>query len=169
MINPLDKAGEPYSFEGMNPNPSASKTKDGPKYRISLEVTEEVFLDVMNSSTDGAIFNVAMVRQDSAVVKDEPAKAKPKHMGSLSNVAAILCQDKDFGVWYKQTYDTTYKSCVTEYGVNNWLELDAHEKCRQLILYACSIDSRAKLDTDDLAANTFREHIAEPFDEFKKR
>ncbi len=98
---------------------------------------------------------------------DEQPVKKSKHMGSLSNVAAILCQDKQFGPWFKVANNAAYTACVNSHGAD-WQTLDAEDRCRELILYTCSINSRAKLDTDDLAAQTFREQIAEPFNAFKK-
>lgn len=50
QINPLDLPGEAFEVELLNPNPSSRRTKDGPVYRLSFEVTEKVHSAFMNAS-----------------------------------------------------------------------------------------------------------------------
>jgi hypothetical protein len=85
----------------------------------------------------------------------------------LSVDAEKLCIDKQFGPWFKSTNNAAYIACVNSFGPAKWNKFTSVNKCRELILYACSINSRSELDSDDLAANTFREHIAEPFSSYK--
>lgn len=54
-VNPLDFPGQLFELELFNPNPSSSKTKEGPKYRISFEVEREIWDLFMASKTEGMI------------------------------------------------------------------------------------------------------------------
>lgn len=49
QINPLDVPGQMFVIELLNPNPSSRRTKDGPVYRISFEVTAEVHKSFMDA------------------------------------------------------------------------------------------------------------------------
>lgn len=53
--NPLDLPGTPFELEMCNPNPSSSKTKEGPKYRVSFEVTRDIWDLFMSADTSGMI------------------------------------------------------------------------------------------------------------------
>lgn len=48
--NPLDAPGTMFVVELLNPNPSSRRTKDGPVYRISFEVSQEVHASFMNAA-----------------------------------------------------------------------------------------------------------------------
>lgn len=48
-INPLDIPGTPFEIELLFPNPTSKRTKDGPVYRLSFQVSEEVHSAFMNA------------------------------------------------------------------------------------------------------------------------
>ncbi len=56
-MNPLD-TGEEFQIEVMNPNPSSSKTKDGPKYRVSFEMTQDDWQCFMDANTNGMVLEL---------------------------------------------------------------------------------------------------------------
>jgi len=53
-------AGEMLAIQMCNPNPTSSKRKDGPIYRVSFELTQEDWLEFMDSNTDGMILDCVM-------------------------------------------------------------------------------------------------------------
>lgn len=55
MLNPLDRPGEVFDLELLNPNPTSSKTKDGPVYRVSFEVPPDVWQWFMDGKTKGML------------------------------------------------------------------------------------------------------------------
>jgi hypothetical protein len=98
---------------------------------------------------------------------DEQPVQKPKgSMTHLSNVAAVLGENPKFGQWYASEHAATYEAMVESFGQDEWKKLSYKDKCRECILYSCSIASRSYLDTDEIAANTFKELISEPFSEY---
>jgi len=66
-INPLLKSGHVFDLDLMNPNPSSSKTKDGPKYRVSFEVDRDTWDWFMEADTSGM-----MIAAKAAVYADIP-------------------------------------------------------------------------------------------------
>lgn len=75
MRNPLD-TGEIFDLPLMNPNPTSSKTKDGPVYRISFEVEQELWQHFMDANTKGMLVAAkAQVVQDGQFLEEEPEKS----------------------------------------------------------------------------------------------
>ena len=74
-MNPLD-VGEKVYIELMNPNPSSSKTKAGPVYRVSFEMTQEHWQMFMDADTPGMILDSVMQRVADCpdIVDDRPPK-----------------------------------------------------------------------------------------------
>ena len=54
-LNPLDKPGEVFDLSLMNPNPTSSKTKDGPVYRVSFELEKDDWQLFMDANTKGML------------------------------------------------------------------------------------------------------------------
>jgi len=69
-IDPLDHPGEVFDLALMNPNPSSSKTKDGPVYRVSFEVERETWDLFMDADTKGML-----IAAKAAVVAEEQPEA----------------------------------------------------------------------------------------------
>lgn len=93
---------------------------------------------------------------------------KPKgHMTHLSNVAGMICEQHadEFGKWFKERLPAHYKECRDMFGAQ-WKEMQPKVKCKHLICHACSISSRAELDTKEDSASEFRVLISEPFQRY---
>lgn len=60
-MNPLHALGQPFQVELYNPNPTASKTKEGPIYRLSFEVKRELWDAFMGAETKGMLIEGALV------------------------------------------------------------------------------------------------------------
>lgn len=85
-MNPLDCAGQVFDLELMNPNPSSSKTKDGPRYRISFEVQRETWDLFMEAETAGLL-----IAAKACVVGDvEGAEELETRKGEHSDTASSL-------------------------------------------------------------------------------
>lgn len=54
-VNPLQHPGQVFDLELANPNPTSSKTKDGPVYRLSFEVPRETWDLFMEADTKGLL------------------------------------------------------------------------------------------------------------------
>jgi hypothetical protein len=74
-MNPLE-SGEMFDLALFNPNPSSSKTKDGPKYRVSFEVEREVWDLFMAAKTEGMIVACKAMATVDGQFK-EPEKDNP--------------------------------------------------------------------------------------------
>ena len=130
-MNPLD-TGEEFSLEVMNPNPSSSKTKDGPKYRVSFELTQDDWQCFMDANTNGMILELTG-RATSIPAPKMELPEKPKG-GPISKAAAMLCQDEK----------------ANEYAV-----ILGHDSFQELIYAQCCIESRSELDHDHAAAREY--------------
>lgn len=114
MINPLDFPGQLFELALMNPNPSSSKTKEGPKYRISFEVERDMWDLFMAAKTEGMI----IVAQATVYTEEEPApsvetkpekgrwgeEAKTLRLSGFfraPDVWKVVGTDKDFLNWLK--------------------------------------------------------------------
>jgi len=80
-LNPLD-GDEAFQFDVVNPNPTSSKTKAGPIYRVSFEVDQGTWLQFMDADTNGMMMEcIAIVTrrkglnldQNSLHIEGEPA------------------------------------------------------------------------------------------------
>jgi hypothetical protein len=149
MINPLDR-DEPFPFEGMNPNPSFSKTKDGPVYRVSFEVDQDTWQQFVDTYTGGMVIEAQM--EVTARNIQEPKKTpgpkpdKPKG-GNLSKQAGIMCNNPAF----QQYAADTLSSLAGEV-----FEPDYN----QTILFVrstCGVESRAEIDHSPEAAKAFKD------------
>lgn len=141
-MNPLDKQ-EPFEFEGMNPNPTFSKTKDGAIYRISFEVHRELWDEFVEANTSGMIIGASMY------VVESHGKPEPKEKGGKMSIqAGIICKEVRF-----QEY------CV--HLLNNSKPEVNHELCEQTarntIYRICRINSRRELDQLEEAKGIFKE------------
>jgi hypothetical protein len=133
-MNPLD-TGEEFQLEVMNPNPTSSKTKDGPKYRVSFEMSQDDWQCFMDANTNGMVLVFAgRATQIPATIQLDP-KPKPKG-GPISKAAAMLCQDEK----------------ADEYAV-----IIGHANFKEAIYARCGISSRSELDHDDFAAERYEE------------
>ncbi len=75
-MNPLNSPGEVFDLGLMNPNPSSSKTKDGPVYRISFEVERETWDLFMEAETKGMLIAAKACVADT--MGENPVQSKPE-------------------------------------------------------------------------------------------
>ena len=132
-MNPLDQY-EIFHFEGFNPNPSFSKTKDGAIYRVSFEIKQETWQDFVDTDTKGMIINFAaevVERHTDAPVSDKKLKGGP-----ISKNAGMLCREKE---------------------ANDFAIAQGFEDMKAMIYHLCVIKSRAELDHSRVAANTYED------------
>lgn len=130
-MNPLD-TGEEFSIELMNPNPTSSKTKDGPKYRVSFETTQDDWQCFMDANTNGMILEGTLRATEIPAPKME-VSVKPKG-GPLSKAAAMLCQD----------------DLANKFG-----QILGYEDFKTAIYARCGINSRSELDHNLVAAEAY--------------
>lgn len=86
-MNPLHTPNQLFDLELVNPNPTSSKTKDGPVYRLSFEVPRETWDFFMEADTKGML-----IAAKACVVDLEGAtalEAKPEK-GPYGKAAALL-------------------------------------------------------------------------------
>ena len=121
-MNPLDSKAV-FHMELLNPNPTSSKTKDGPKYRVSFEMHKEDWQCFMDANTQGMVLEF----QGRVTELNEPM---PKG-GPLSKEAGMLCQHPEY---------------------NEYAESKGYEDLKAMIYANCSITSRAQLDHDNSGA-----------------
>ena len=111
-VNPLDHPGQVFDLALMNPNPSGSKTKQGPVYRVSFEIDQEWYIRFMDAKTSGM-----MIAAKCTVFTDNPPEEKPKStkgphgdywmrcvkMGAFTQweVAKTLGGDEDYKKWIR--------------------------------------------------------------------
>ena len=121
-MNPLDSK-DIFHFEGFNPNPSFSKTKDGPVYRVSFEIKPETWQDFVDSNTKGMVINFAaeVVERHS----DAPTAPKKPLGGPISKNAGMLCQEEE---------------------ANLFAQAQNFDDFKAMIYKVCSVASRAQLD-----------------------
>ncbi len=76
-VNPLD-VNEQFFLSLMNPNPTSSKNKDGPVYRVSFEMEQEMWQLFMDADTKGMILDCVMQSnpEGTTVFDPHPPKAK---------------------------------------------------------------------------------------------
>ena len=133
-MNPLDQEGVQFAVEFMNPNPTSSKTKDGPKYRVSFEVQRDVWDCFMDANTSGMVLDGILV-VTALGASGAPEDDKPKG-GPYSKEAAMLCQDEL---------------------ANAFAETCGYKDLKHMIYSRCGITSRAQLDHDPDAYAQFQD------------
>jgi hypothetical protein len=150
LINPLDR-DEPFPFEGMNPNPSFSKTKDGPVYRISFEVDQDLWQKFVDANTAGMIVDANMIVTARNIAEPkktkEPKPDRPKG-GNLAKEAGKICGVTNFQIYAKMKLEAA--------GAPEPIELSALDAVI-FLRAACGVDSRAELDHNKTAAKAFKD------------
>lgn len=128
-MNPLDKY-EIFHFEGFNPNPTFSKTKDGPIYRVSFEIKPETWQDFVDTDTKGMIINFA-----AEVVERHPDVPTDKVKGGpISKNAGQKCNEPE---------------------ANQFAVVQGFGDFKAMIYKVCHIKSRAELDHNEQAAKDY--------------
>lgn len=90
-MNPLHTANSIFDLELANPNPTSSKTKDGPVYRLSFEVPRETWDFFMEAETKGMVIAAkACVVDLEGATALEPTKPSKPEKGPHGKAAALL-------------------------------------------------------------------------------
>jgi len=97
-MNPLEKPGEPFHLDLRNPNPRSSKSKDGPVYRISFEVDQEIFLAFMDARTPGMYLACVATVVDGVEGAPPAPVAEPESSKPFSEEAETLHKSRVFGL-----------------------------------------------------------------------
>ena len=155
MINPLDKDAV-FTLTLANPNPTSSKTKDGPVYRVSFELTQDEWQNVMDADTKGMVIECDCI----VTHRNQPEEKQPEKVkgGKLSQVAGMLCQDERFQDYTTSNFRDNFCFDETETPEGN---------AKDLVCDYCGINSRAQLDHEDIAAKLFTE-LQEGFMQWKR-
>ncbi len=181
--NPLDIIGRHFPVEFMNPNPKMTPLSSGDRYTLTVEVHKELFDLFCEVGRDGRagmiIDGMLMVSERPRPVgyEDEgepeieekqlysmgestteyagpdpsPFERVPKKDHSQSRLAAMYCKNKNF----REFLAVTRLNCDP---------LQVNEKfARNEILAACGINSRAELDTDQVAQTKFIVNFCKPY------
>jgi hypothetical protein len=158
--NPLDTDKQFY-MSLANPNPTSSKTKDGPVYRVSFEMAQGEWQQFMDAVTKGMVIECACqvthrnnesVKRDPDTVDafDESTDNEKLKGGPLSVRSDALARDPNFYEFIKSTEPAYIHA--SEGGIV--------KKMRQYIRARCHVESRAELDHDKEAADKFKKLIS---------
>lgn len=161
-MNPLDRE-DTFYLSLANPNPSSSKTKDGPVYRVSFELSQDEWQMFMDATTKGMIVECAcqVTHRNNESVERDPNTVdlvdgvtgnEKKKGGPLSIRAARLSRDSDF-IDYIRERDLEFVKDFKDIGgsVENMSDVYVRQ--------ACGVESRAEIDHDDAAKAKFQNLI----------
>ena len=149
----------------MNPNPKMTPLSSGDRYTLTVEVHKELFDLFCEVGRDGRagmiIDGMLMVSErprpvgyedegEPAIEKEEANKTKLKG-GELSKLAGRWCKNQEFIDWL--SYHTHFEPSV-------------HSDAASFIRGECRIKSRAELDHNDVAAETFNTCFRRPYSQY---
>ena len=113
-MNPLDVPGTVFELELLNPNPTSSKTKEGPIYRVSFEVGRESWQCFMDACTKGMLIAArACVVGDS----EDEAALEPKPKGDYGKQSETLWKSgftRAPAVWRALGTDAEYLAWIRQ-------------------------------------------------------
>lgn len=138
MNNPLDKPGLVFDLDLMNPNPTSSKTKAGPVYRVSFEVERDTWDWFMDAECAGMMIAAKatvyhgdddealhVTPNDPKPASDQPSIAVELHkIGFFINPAVVrkIGSDAEYHAW------TRRQKCIV-CGGQDWLEDIGEGRC----------------------------------------
>jgi hypothetical protein len=158
-MNPLEN-DDVFQLSMANPNPTSSKTKDGPIYRISVEVTREEWDWFMDTETKGMVIECeALVSHRNTPARDPHTEDaftgqtddEKKKGGPLSQRSDSLARDPEFLLYLRDRHP-------------NWAKSKCVDGARAFIRTFCKVDTRAALDHDSAAAKRFGKIISDYID-----
>lgn len=155
-MNPLN-TDQTFYLTLANPNPTSSKTKEGPIYRISVEVSREEWDWFMETETKGMVIECACQvshkneKRDPDTVDVFTGKADREEVkgGPLSQRSDYLARDPEFHVYVSQHDPETNDAPMTD------------EDARQFIREYCNVDSRKYIDHDPEASRRFKDLLSD--------
>jgi len=137
LVNPLD-TGDMFSLEFMNPDVTLRTGKDGPRWRIHADITQDDALMFANANLKGMVLEfqgrVTAAHTDNPDPKPDRPKPHKSMGGPISKACAMLCMDEK----------------ANEYAV-----ILGHNSFKNLVYARCVIRSRAELDHDADAAREY--------------
>ena len=168
MENNWEEGGAVYLTLG-NPRLTSSKTKDGAKYKVTFEVLQDEWLEMMDADITGMVLEAKCIVEHSHEAPEKPQE-KPSSSGSpsdrpypelkggpLSKNAGMLCNDGSFFDYIRDEH-------------NDWLSMmaDAESRfkkdlCRQWILDTLEIETLRQLDAGHGMASEYQRLITGPY------
>jgi len=161
-MNPLEGT-ETFYLSLSNPNPTSSKTKDGPKYRVSFELSQEEWQMFMDTETAGMLIECAcqVAHKNEEQTKRDPEtvdaltgmtdkELKELRGGPLSQRSDSLAREYDF-----MRYVVAHDDDITDMGMMT------PEDCREFIREYCNVDSRRYLDHFPEAGQRFKDLLSD--------
>lgn len=116
-VNPLQHPGEVFDLELVNPNPTSSKTKDGPIYRLSFEVPRETWDLFMEADTKGLLIaakaTVVDLGGEAQAVQEEPKGGLYRMEAQALYLSSFLRTPK---VWRAMGTDAEFRAWVEQQG-----------------------------------------------------
>lgn len=145
-MNPLLTDRE-FSLSLANPNPTSRRTKEGPVYRVSFELTREEWDWFMETETVGMVLECqAMVthRNEPPREKEKTPREEKGKPGPLCLEAIGLCSRGDFFDFIQEKSGGFHMVGFVPSG-----------DCGEYIKIYCGTTSRKELDTNPTAAARF--------------
>lgn len=157
-MNPLYDY-EPFQLTLANPNPSSSKTKEGPVYRVSFELTRDEWDWFMEAETKGMVLEceVTVSHRNEPAAPGEVIPVADRHTkhikgGPLSQRSDALARDPEFQAWLRAAYPGFMSP-----------DEPSVEAARRFIRARCGVETRAELDHNMDAAKRFQDTVLSPF------
>lgn len=149
MDNPL-LTDQPFSLTLANPNPSARKTKGGPVYRVTFELTPEEHAWFMECETTGMVLEcqASVAHRNTSLFTAEVAERTLPVKSKLPAIvidAVRLCQEPKF---WRFADSLGYQQNDNEEGVSF---------ARRAMLAYCGIPSRKELAMNTAAVVRFKQ------------
>ena len=133
------EGGGEFSLSLANPNPTSSKGKDGPRYRVSFELSQEEWLWFQDAHTTGMIIEATCVVSSSS--------PRPRQQIGYRLDAIRLSRDEDFQDWILGQVSTE-------------LTVSPEKAAAEFIKSYCGVNSRSELDAPE-ASESYRQLLEE--------
>lgn len=145
-------AGKVFQVSLRNLNIRAKSLKEGMKYEMVAEITEEDFDLIRAVDLTGSVFEAQIecieVGQRELPLNDTPPKPKG---GALAQSAGVLCAAPKFRTFLRTEYGERWREAAMVEGVDD-LGIAA-----ELVRHLCGVASRADLDHQPNAGKQFRD------------
>ncbi|MBI5270659.1 MAG: hypothetical protein HY856_13390 [Burkholderiales bacterium] len=119
----------------------------------------------------GAPVALAALRAGYAAAGNDPApsyeapQSKLALGSGLARLAAMWCNNEKFQAWTRRSFPFLWSQVTGELGE----ELPASEVAAEVVRRHCGVESRAELDTNEVAGRQFNEAFRLPFREVLER
>ncbi len=145
---------------------------------IKLYLPDETLLDELlrqfcgdddfrgTKKSGGKLIRVILEEYDD-LEETPPQYEEQKAALKPSQISALICKDVDFPDFCGK-YLADILKLMTEEKLINFKDDDEINSAK-VVRYACSIESRSELDTNEGARNTFHAMIKDPFNAYKNQ